>query len=84
MAGFLARGGGKWTSIACLSYKRRRTGVRIMPTRMVVVNVDAEGGFVIPAEMREELGLKDGDQLTAWVVDGSLYLAPVEAAAKRD
>ena len=55
-----------------------------MPTRMVVVNVDAEGGFVIPAEMREELGLKDGDQLTAWVVDGSLYLAPVEAAAKRD
>ena len=41
------------------------------------------GRLQIPAEIRKELGLKDGDQLTLKVVDGELRILSVHEAIRR-
>ncbi len=42
-----------------------------------------QGRIVVPAEIRESLGLSEGDRLIARVEDGALYLATVRANLDR-
>jgi AbrB family looped-hinge helix DNA binding protein len=42
----------------------------------VVVEVGAKGRFVIPANLREALGISEGTRLVAQIHDGALVLAP--------
>jgi AbrB family looped-hinge helix DNA binding protein len=44
----------------------------------VVVDVGAKGRIVIPAHLRETLGIAEGTRLVAQVFDGALVLAPRE------
>jgi AbrB family looped-hinge helix DNA binding protein len=41
------------------------------------------GRVVIPANMRAELGFKDGGEVIARLVDGTVVLEPVDAAIRR-
>lgn len=41
------------------------------------VRMDDKGRVVIPASLRESLGLKDGGEFMVVVVDGVLILVPV-------
>lgn len=45
----------------------------------VVVEVGAKGRVVIPANLREALGISEGTRLVAQVYDGALVLAPRDA-----
>ena len=47
------------------------------------MNVAANGRVVIPAGMREQLGLRSGDKLIARLVDGALVLESRDAAMRR-
>jgi len=47
------------------------------------LTVASNGRVVIPAPMRAELGVIDGGQLGARLVDGTLILEPIDAAIKR-
>jgi AbrB family looped-hinge helix DNA binding protein len=44
----------------------------------VVVDVGAKGRLVIPAQLREALGISEGTRLVAQVYNGALVLAPRE------
>jgi AbrB family looped-hinge helix DNA binding protein len=43
----------------------------------------ANGRVVIPAAMRQALGLHEGARIVARVVDGAIVLEPIEAAVRR-
>ena len=43
----------------------------------------SNGRVVIPASMRAELGLRDGEKLIARIVDGAVVLEPVSVAIRR-
>jgi len=47
------------------------------------LTIASNGRVVIPANMRAELGLKDGDKLIARVVDGAVILEPIDVAVRR-
>ena len=45
--------------------------------------LDAMGRIVIPAEIRDALGLSGGDALDITIREGAIVLAPVEACCPR-
>lgn len=47
------------------------------------IQLAANGRLVIPAAMRAELGLSQGGQLVARLVDGAVVLEPMEMAVRR-
>jgi len=47
------------------------------------VTVAANGRVVIPAEVRESLGMKGGDKLLARVEDGALILEPIHVSIRK-
>ncbi len=47
------------------------------------LTIASNGRVVIPANMRAELGLKDGDKLIARVIDGTVILEPIDVAIRR-
>jgi AbrB family looped-hinge helix DNA binding protein len=47
------------------------------------IRVGEKGRFVIPAAMREALGIADGDMLILRVVDGELRIATRESRLRR-
>jgi len=53
--------------------KARRRAVQ---TRRVTATLRARGGFTIPQEVREQLHLKEGDQVIVSVQDGNIVLTP--------
>ncbi len=55
----------------------------MMASRPMVVNVAANGRVVIPAELREKLGVRGGGKMIARLVDGALVLEPREVAIRR-
>ncbi|MBC7347957.1 MAG: AbrB/MazE/SpoVT family DNA-binding domain-containing protein [Clostridia bacterium] len=44
---------------------------------MLKVTVSAKGQIVIPASLRRQLGLKNGDRVALEPVDGAILLRPV-------
>jgi len=48
----------------------------------MVIAIDKAGRVVIPASIRERLGLRPGTPLEVEIGDGSIRLAPVGAAPK--
>jgi AbrB family looped-hinge helix DNA binding protein len=51
--------------------------------RMAEIRVGKQGRVVIPADLREEIGLQPGDKLSAQVEDGRLVLEPRAEALTR-
>lgn len=49
----------------------------------VTVRLAQQGRLVIPAAIRERLGLRAGDELVVSVVDDALVLARADSAARR-
>ena len=47
------------------------------------VKLDAQGRLLIPAEMREQLGVKAGDRLTLRIEDGELVVLTFRAGIRR-
>ncbi len=53
------------------------------PVTRMVATLGADGRILIPAALREELGLKPGDQLSLQAVDGELRAITRQAAIAR-
>jgi antitoxin PrlF len=47
------------------------------------LSMASNGRIVIPANMRAALGLQDGGQVVARLVDGAVVLEPIETAIRR-
>ena len=54
-----------------------------MPVERATLNVAPNGRFVIPAAMREKLGIPSGGKIVARFEDGVLILESREAALRR-
>jgi AbrB family looped-hinge helix DNA binding protein len=48
-----------------------------------ISKLDSQGRLLIPAEMREQLGIKPGDRLTLLVQDGELVVLTFRAGIRR-
>ncbi len=59
------------------------TKVERMASQHTVVNVAANGRVVIPADLREKLGVRGGGKMIARFVDGALVLEPRDVAIRR-
>jgi AbrB family looped-hinge helix DNA binding protein len=54
-----------------------------MASPHTVVNVAANGRVVIPADLREKLGVRGGGKMIARLVEGALVLEPRDVAIRR-
>ena len=54
-----------------------------MASQHTVVNVAANGRVVIPADLREKLGVRGGGKMIARLVNGALVLEPRDVAIRR-
>jgi AbrB family looped-hinge helix DNA binding protein len=59
------------------------TRIEPMASPHTIVNVAANGRVVIPADLREKLGVRGGGTMIARLVDGALVLEPREVAIRR-
>lgn len=51
--------------------------------RSYLTVVTRKGQTTIPAELRQEFGLQEGDRLTWWIEDGKLHVTSSRAYVKR-
>ena len=54
-----------------------------IPTSARILKLSAQGRTVIPADFRRALGLRDGDELVAWMQDDQVVISTRRAVAAR-
>ncbi len=54
------------------------------PRRSVLVQMDSEGGVIIPEEWLKDLGWQEGDELAFRSLGSSIYITKVPAASSSD
>lgn len=64
-------------------YEARRAELMKRPPVRERIKLGDGGRFVIPASMREEMGIKPGDSLIAYVEDGELRVRSFDDNLKR-
>jgi AbrB family looped-hinge helix DNA binding protein len=62
---------------------RTQTDAAPFPIRTADIDVGEAGRIVLPADFRRQLGIRDGDVLSAEIVDGDIVLTPLDTGIRK-